>query len=540
MRKRMSKKRILSLLLTVCMMFTLFPSFTLPVFAGEDAITATIKTATDTTGTSYGGDSLAGVITASAAALSTITSIEIMGGTVTDADFAYIKTQKDSLTALTNFKVDDNDNVIAVADIPGCKVYECPSAQVFPVSLKTIYIAKTKIIGENAFQLLKNLADASFPDVTSIGISAFDRTGLQNISFPNATNIGSCAFRKCTSLTGVSFPKATDMGSDAFSGCTNLANVDFPELITLGDSAFASSCLISIDLPNVETMGGYVLNNCQSLTQATFPKLTKIGGRVFGFCDKLSNLKLPAIPPTGFGPFSYSALPHAHFGSTNATTLPLGEGGTFTFVDENGVELTDTALTSAQAAYKADTSDDDPSYGNLNDNRWYGWDIVKSYTVTFDSQSANTAANPTTKTVTEPVTNIDTLPIEPLRAGYIFGGWYTQTNGGGTQFTEATTVNANITVYANWTQNAVIRVKLNGGVELGGASLSAVVTASKLSPESIGSVEITAGIVTTEDWRYIKSLYQITSLKVDDTVTTVADIPDGTNAAAFFSTKMEK
>lgn len=76
--------------------------------------------------------------------------------------------------------------------------------------------------------------------------------------------------------------------------------------------------------------------------------------------------------------------------------------------------------------------------------------ITNSYTVTFDSQSATVEANPTTKTVTSPATTVDALPTPPTKISYTFGGWYTETNGGGTEFTASTTVTADITVYAKW------------------------------------------------------------------------------------------
>jgi uncharacterized repeat protein (TIGR02543 family) len=82
-----------------------------------------------------------------------------------------------------------------------------------------------------------------------------------------------------------------------------------------------------------------------------------------------------------------------------------------------------------------------------------GWDNPsRTYTVTFDSQGATVEADPTTKTVTSPATTIDALPTEPTRTGYAFDGWYTEIDGGGTEFTAATTVTADITVYANWTE----------------------------------------------------------------------------------------
>ncbi|MDD3083415.1 MAG: GLUG motif-containing protein [Candidatus ainarchaeum sp.] len=72
------------------------------------------------------------------------------------------------------------------------------------------------------------------------------------------------------------------------------------------------------------------------------------------------------------------------------------------------------------------------------------------YIVSFDSQEADTNANPTSMIVIPPETTIEELPTEPQKEGYIFGGWYTQINGGGTEFTTNTIIDNNITVYAYW------------------------------------------------------------------------------------------
>jgi len=73
------------------------------------------------------------------------------------------------------------------------------------------------------------------------------------------------------------------------------------------------------------------------------------------------------------------------------------------------------------------------------------------YTVTYDSQGAATPADPGTMTVTSPITTVGTLPTEPAKTGYIFRGWFTETEGSGNEFTITTEVTADITVYANWT-----------------------------------------------------------------------------------------
>ncbi|MDR1867667.1 MAG: InlB B-repeat-containing protein [Treponema sp.] len=74
-----------------------------------------------------------------------------------------------------------------------------------------------------------------------------------------------------------------------------------------------------------------------------------------------------------------------------------------------------------------------------------------TFTVTFDSDGG-TAADPATKTVASG-TAVGALPTVS-KTGYLFGGWYTQKNGGGTAFTVETKVTANITVYAKWTANS--------------------------------------------------------------------------------------
>jgi uncharacterized repeat protein (TIGR02543 family) len=78
---------------------------------------------------------------------------------------------------------------------------------------------------------------------------------------------------------------------------------------------------------------------------------------------------------------------------------------------------------------------------------------VATYTLTFDPQSG--AVSPTSKTVTSGEA-VGTLPT-PTRSGYTFAGWYTQANGGGTQYTATTVYSAtsNATLYAKWIEGAV-------------------------------------------------------------------------------------
>ncbi|MFA6160285.1 MAG: InlB B-repeat-containing protein [Parcubacteria group bacterium] len=74
------------------------------------------------------------------------------------------------------------------------------------------------------------------------------------------------------------------------------------------------------------------------------------------------------------------------------------------------------------------------------------------YTVTFNKNTGDTEASPTTKTAGYNTT-IDALPTAPTKTGYTFASWNTQSDGNGTTFTDATNVTADITVYAIWTLN---------------------------------------------------------------------------------------
>ncbi|PKN52911.1 MAG: hypothetical protein CVU55_06735 [Deltaproteobacteria bacterium HGW-Deltaproteobacteria-13] len=76
------------------------------------------------------------------------------------------------------------------------------------------------------------------------------------------------------------------------------------------------------------------------------------------------------------------------------------------------------------------------------------WSSKPGYTVTYNS-GWGTSVEP--QYVILPATHVDTLPPDPEKQCYNFGGWWTEKRGGGTNFTASTPVTADITVYANWT-----------------------------------------------------------------------------------------
>jgi len=89
-----------------------------------------------------------------------------------------------------------------------------------------------------------------------------------------------------------------------------------------------------------------------------------------------------------------------------------------------------------------------------------------TYTVSYDSQSATTPATPTSASVLDGET-VASLPSAPVKTGYVFGGWFTEVSGGGTEFTTSTVVTADITVYARW-DIPTYTVTYNGNGSTGG------------------------------------------------------------------------
>jgi uncharacterized repeat protein (TIGR02543 family) len=101
-----------------------------------------------------------------------------------------------------------------------------------------------------------------------------------------------------------------------------------------------------------------------------------------------------------------------------------------------------------------------------------------SYTVTFDADGGSPATQ--TRAVNSGASIGGAMPANPSKSGYTFDGWYTQRNGGGSQFTASTIVTAGITVYAKWTATTAVQYtvtfNLDGGnIDGNSASVAVIV-----------------------------------------------------------------
>jgi len=124
-------------------------------------------------------------------------------------------------------------------------------------------------------------------------------------------------------------------------------------------------------------------------------------------------------------------------------------------------------------------------------------------------------------TVETPGTAAGKLPVSPGRFAFAFAGWYTEENGGGTQFTKDTPVTGDITVHAYWKGGAV---GLQYSAPIDGACSASWDGTTTLSGEIvISGYSADGGKVTEIAYQGFDGLTGITSVLIPDTVKYISD-----------------
>ena len=135
------------------------------------------------------------------------------------------------------------------------------------------------------------------PGITSIGKRAFKGfSKLIHVDIANSViSIGSEAFSYCSSLTDIKIPQSvTYIGGVVFRECTNLSSITLSNNITsIGPFAFEKCTnLTSITIPgSVTAIGPNAFEDCTNLTSITIPgSVTSIGWDVFNGCTRLNDI----------------------------------------------------------------------------------------------------------------------------------------------------------------------------------------------------------------------------------------------------------
>ena len=160
-------------------------------------------------------------------------------------------------------------------------------------NINTVEIKKgVENIGSHVFWECSNLTSITIPDsVTSINSGAFDDCNcLTNITIPDSvTSIGISAFENCSSLTSITIPNGvTSIGSSAFKNCSSLKAITVNE----SNAYYSSDSYGVLYNKNKTQLIQYPAGNAHM--SFTIPEsVTTVWNKAFEFC---SNLKYITIP----------------------------------------------------------------------------------------------------------------------------------------------------------------------------------------------------------------------------------------------------
>ena len=451
----MRPKRLISLLVAVCMMITMLPLSAVTAFAAD---TSTVHEANDGEGIyryaykeNEDGETvtitefLGPVDPAKAPALYDITIPTTLGGcTVTGlGDYSFAANSDDGSTY---DPLCSNIHSVTipqkVTSIGKRAFYDCKN-------LTTLVLGEDiKTIGNSAFYYCLNLKSVTIPQsVTSIGDYAFGEcVSLKKLSFgensfgenieTNIKTIGNYAFNHCNDLESVTIPQSvTSIGREAFRFCNNMKSLAINGAIeSMGTGAFAGCIsLEKISLgENIKTIGYSAFASCTSinLTNVTIPEnVTTIRPGTFSFCKHLEYIMLPA----GLTSFQDSLK-----------GCPAG--------NPNGAIYYNNYKTAADTLLA-----DNDNNSNIADNdKLKNRNFLYLCNVIFDAKGGNLtdpAEVPVYKTekITDTKANELTAIHDPTRAGYKFTGWYTEDGKDGKLFdVDETAITEDITLYAGW------------------------------------------------------------------------------------------
>ena len=168
-------------------------------------------------------------------------------------------------------------------------------------------------------------------NITAVGRSAFNGTGLESISLPSATDVGIRAFRGCENLKTADLPAATSIGDEAFFGNTSLQTLNIPAVVTVGNNVAANSGSADLTITvgqGVETIGTGMFNEVRErknvIVKAPESEVGKIDNmrnaiRGRGWKDGNYTLAAQSSRTTGSGWWAETVWVNNYNGNVNLT-----------------------------------------------------------------------------------------------------------------------------------------------------------------------------------------------------------------------------
>ena len=311
------KKRLLSLLLAVCMVAALFSGLTVNASAGLiDAVSKAAKSALDKYFDTELLDELDLENLDVSAILTAAATTETSGDFGAEGDNLHWSVEDGVLTITGSGAMEDFD--FTTGELPPWwnlkNVVSIDLALIKTTGIQRVEIADTVTdIGEFAFFALPELTAMQLP----AGLTELPRYALaacNNLAFPalpeTLTAIGDYAMAACDAFQTLALTDSVQtLGSHAFAGCDGLTGAVVPETVkALGSYAFAScDALTKATLPaTVTSVPAGCFSNCAALRSVTYNgTVTAIGERAFYGCKLLTEAPIPATV-TAIGDYAFS------------------------------------------------------------------------------------------------------------------------------------------------------------------------------------------------------------------------------------------
>ena len=433
----MKPKRLISLLVAVCMMITMLPLSAVTAFAADtspsteydEAIVDGYKYAYTVNGDTatiikFLGpvDSEGNVDFANKNPYNITIPTELNGIRVTGIGYLAFS----NLSALTNVTIPQG--ITSIGDYAFCACDWLISAT----------IEEGVPTGANMFNDCDRLATVKLPEsLTTIADGSFANcSALNHVTIPdNVTKIGTSAFCVCNALSDITLGRGlTTIGDFAFKNCDNLETIQLPSnLKKIGEEAFRECDILkSITLPDsVTDIGEDAFSTCPELESITIPEnVTTIKSGTFDYCYRLKSITLPA----GLTSFEddLTGCPAGYFRATD-----LNPDGSYIYTPDGAIYYNNDRAHAKEL----------PGYDVLKDRNF-----LCLCHVTFDAKGGKTDYTEVPVYETEKITDTKANKLKaipnPTRAGYKFTGWYTEND---QPFdVDETAITEDITLHAGW------------------------------------------------------------------------------------------
>ena len=376
----------------------------------QEAETVTPKEGTLTVkvnGTAASGESLETAVTASGTEAAAVTRLDLVSGTITQADLAYITT----LTNLQDFYMQLGSGLKLIGKTGSATTVLGENTAVLNFAPKASGSSKGA------------LRSVKIGGVTEIQTGGIVSDSVETISMPDVVNVGTNAFKGFGWLESISLPKAETIGSSAFFNCTRMTSITLESVKTLKASSFENTnSLTKLTLPaTIQTM--------ENIKFGTVSQGNKTGTRLV-----LKGMTPPTVTKGAFTGVS----------QTTISTVTVPAGALDAYLSQINTENSSAGLISKK----------ETMWNNLylREEGSYAVEYYSEYVTGVKVAYVKAGEGITAEKV-----------ASATKAGNIFKGWNTKKNGTGEAFGEGSVPTDDITVYPVFAAACTIQIHQEDG-----------------------------------------------------------------------------